>query len=160
MYWLSQDKWLLISESHDDLNWCTSCRRNLMRMTRTLSYATWTLPSCNPRMWQSFTLIQNSWTDTLLSLEKVLSTLPHIPVEWPAGPAPFYLPITTIKVVRLSQASIEEHDILVYWVSYIQHVISTFNTFSRGSIYLSLSDIDEGYNLGSLGFPHHSLHPS
>jgi hypothetical protein len=39
---------------------------------------------------------------------------------------------------------------------YLQHVISTFNTCSRGSTHRSLTDIDGGYNLGGACLPHHT----
>jgi hypothetical protein len=38
-----------------------------------------------------------------------------------------------------------------------QHVISTFNAYSRGPTYQSLTDIGGGYNLEGVGFPHHTL---
>jgi hypothetical protein len=39
-------------------------------------------------------------------------------------------------------------------------VISTFNTCLRGPTHRSLTDIGEGYNLGGVDLPHHTLHPS
>jgi hypothetical protein len=47
--------------------------------------------------------------------EKVLPTPPLSLVEWPAGPAPVSLPTTTIEAAGLSQASVHENVILVYW---------------------------------------------
>jgi hypothetical protein len=43
--------------------------------------------------------------------------------------------------------------------SYLQHVISKFNTCSRGQTHRSLTDTDGGYNLGGVGFPYHSPRP-
>jgi hypothetical protein len=43
---------------------------------------------------------------------------------------------------------------------YVPHVIGTFNTCSRGAIHWSLTDMDGGYNLGGVDFPHHTPQPS
>jgi hypothetical protein len=42
---------------------------------------------------------------------------------------------------------------------YHQHVISTFNTYSRGSTHQSLTDTGRGYHFGGAGFPHTTLRP-
>jgi hypothetical protein len=44
--------------------------------------------------------------------------------------------------------------------SICQHAISAFNTCSRRITHRSLTDIDGGYNLEGVGFPHHTLWPS
>jgi hypothetical protein len=44
--------------------------------------------------------------------------------------------------------------------SYLRHTIRTFNTCSRGSTHRSLIDTGGGYNLGGVGFPHHTLRSS
>jgi hypothetical protein len=56
---------------------------------------------------------------------------------------------------------------IYWWIGYIsllgtyhQHVISTFNTCSRGSTHWSLTDTDGDYNLGDVGLPHHTPWPS
>jgi hypothetical protein len=36
--------------------------------------------------------------------------------KWPMGPALVSLPITTNEAIGLSQASIDEHATLVYWI--------------------------------------------
>jgi hypothetical protein len=43
---------------------------------------------------------------------------------------------------------------------YHRHVISTFNTCSRGPTHQSLTDTGRGYNLGGAGLPHHTPRPS
>jgi hypothetical protein len=43
---------------------------------------------------------------------------------------------------------------------YLQHVISTFNTCSRGPTYRSLTNTSGGYNLGGADLPHHTPWPS
>jgi hypothetical protein len=40
--------------------------------------------------------------------------------------------------------------------TYYQHVISTFNTCSRGPTHRSLTNTASGYNLGGADFPQHS----
>jgi hypothetical protein len=49
------------------------------------------------------------------SREKVLPTPPSSPTEWPTRSAPVSLSTTTIDVVGLSQASVDEHATLDYW---------------------------------------------
>jgi hypothetical protein len=44
--------------------------------------------------------------------------------------------------------------------SYIQNVISMFNTCSQGLTHHSLINTDGGYNLGGTDFPHHTTRPS
>jgi hypothetical protein len=44
--------------------------------------------------------------------------------------------------------------------TYLQHVISTFNTCSRVSTHQSITGIDGGYNFRGVGFLHHSPRPS
>jgi hypothetical protein len=52
---------------------------------------------------------------------------------------------------------------IYWWICYIgllgpyhQHVISMFNTCSRGPTYRSLTDTGGGYNLGGAGLVHHT----
>jgi hypothetical protein len=54
---------LLISESRDDTNRCTPCRKKADTHD---TYVTHTLLAGGPRTWQPFTLTQQSWTDLLL----------------------------------------------------------------------------------------------
>jgi hypothetical protein len=44
--------------------------------------------------------------------------------------------------------------------SYLQYVISTFNTCLWGTTHQSLNDTGRGYYLRYFGLPHHSPHPS
>jgi hypothetical protein len=59
----------------------------------------------------------------------------------------------TNEAVGLSQVSVDDK-LLGLLGSYHQHAISTFNTYSRGSTYQSLTDTDGGYNLEGASFPH------
>jgi hypothetical protein len=67
---------------------------------------------------------------------------------------------TTIEVVCIKPS--------IYWWTYyinllgtyLQHVISTFNTCSWGPTHHSLTDTGMGYNLRGAGLPHHTLSPS
>jgi hypothetical protein len=43
---------------------------------------------------------------------------------------------------------------------YLQHVISTFNTCSRGPTHRYLTDTGGAYNLGGVGLPNHTPRPS
>jgi hypothetical protein len=43
---------------------------------------------------------------------------------------------------------------------YYQHVISRFNTYSRGPTHRSLTDTGGGYNLGCVSLPHYTPRPS
>jgi hypothetical protein len=49
------------------------------------------------------------------SEKKVLLTPPLSPTEWPAGLTSVSLPNITIEAVRLSQTSVDEYAILIYW---------------------------------------------
>jgi hypothetical protein len=50
------------------------------------------------------------------------------------------------------------HSYLSLLGSYHQHAIGTFNTYSQGPTYRSLTDTGGGYSLGGVGLPHtHSL---
>jgi hypothetical protein len=42
---------------------------------------------------------------------------------------------------------------------YFQHVVSTFNTYSRGTTHRFLTDIDSDYHLEDADFTHHSSRP-
>jgi hypothetical protein len=69
-----------------------------------------------------------------------------------------FSPNTAIEVVGLSQASVDSR-LLGLLCLYHQHVIGTFNTYSRGPTHRSLIDIGRGYNLGGAGLPHHIPRP-
>jgi hypothetical protein len=96
----AKNKQLLISESHDDLNRCTLCRKNLIHTTHTLpapvhvshSYTSYGQSPyvatfhTNPTELNEFTV-----------LKKVLPTSPLSMAEWSAGPALVSLPIQILK---------------------------------------------------------------
>jgi hypothetical protein len=70
-----------------------------------------------------------------------------------------FSPNTTIEAVHLSQASIDEK-LLGLPGPYHEHVISTFNTWSRRPTHQSLTDTGGGYNLEDVILPYHTLQPS
>jgi hypothetical protein len=49
---------------------------------------------------------------------------------------------------------------LACWAHKHQHVIDTFNTYSRSPIHRSLTDTCGGYNLRGVGLPHTTPRPS
>jgi hypothetical protein len=66
-----------------------------------------------------------------------------------------FSPNTTIEVVGLSQASVDDR-LLGLLGPYYRHMIGTFNTYSWGPTHRSLTDTGGGYNLGGSGLPHHT----
>jgi hypothetical protein len=70
-----------------------------------------------------------------------------------------FSPNITIEAVHLSQASIDDR-LLGLLVPYHQHVISTFDTYSRGPTHRSLIDTGRGNNLGGADLLHHTPQPS
>jgi hypothetical protein len=126
---------------------------------RQSTYATCTLPAGSPRMWQSFMLTKQSWTDTLLLRKSVPKSTSQ--PSWVAhGTCPSFSPNNNHWSSALKSN-------ICWWICYIgllgpylQHVISTFNTCSQGSTHRSLTDTGRGYNLRGDGFPHHSSCPS
>jgi hypothetical protein len=85
----------------------------------------------------------------------ILSTL----VDRSTGLPPSFSPNTTIEAVIKAK-----HLLMAGYISlvgsYLQHVIITFNTCSRGPIHRFLTDTGGGYNLGGADFPQHSPCPS
>jgi hypothetical protein len=69
------------------------------------------------------------------------------------GPHPVSLPLTTIKAVKKAK-HMSTTSYIGLLGPYLQHVISIFNTCSRGPTHRSLIDTDGGYNLGGIGLPH------
>jgi hypothetical protein len=131
-----------------------------IRFPRQSTYATRTLLVSSPRTWQPFTLTQQSWTDPTAPEKKDSRHNPQH-IGWPIRmSATQFLSQHNYWSSRLKPS-------ICWWTSYIgllcpyhQHVISMFNTCSRGPTYWSLTDTGEGYNLGSAGFPHHTPRPS
>jgi hypothetical protein len=70
-----------------------------------------------------------------------------------------FSPTTANKAVGKSQASID-NQLLGLLGPQHQHTISTFNTCSWGPTHRSLTDTNVGYNLGGVGFSHHTPRPS
>jgi hypothetical protein len=70
-----------------------------------------------------------------------------------------FSPNTTIEVVCLSQEPVDGR-LLGLLGPYHQHAISTFHTCSWGPNHRSWTDTGEGYNLGGVGLPYHTVRPS
>jgi hypothetical protein len=73
----------------------------------------------------------------------------------PGGPHPISLPLTAIEAMEKVKYLLPASYIGLLG-PYHQHVISTFNTCSRGRTHQSLTNTGVGYNLGGVVFPHHS----
>jgi hypothetical protein len=109
-------------------------------------------------------MTQHSWTNSLLprkSAPKKKCFLFHLSARL-SGPLdpPLFLSQHNHWSSALKSS-------ICWWIGYIglldpylQHVISTFNTCSWGPTHLSLTDIDGGYNVGGVGFSHHTPYPS
>jgi hypothetical protein len=106
--------------------------------------------------WQPFTLTQQSQIDPTTPEKKSL-----------LSQSPTRLSDSQVLLQFLSSNShwSSRWKSIIYWRtsyinllgSYIQHVISTFNTCSwRATMTQFLTDIDGGYNLRDLGLPHYS----
>jgi hypothetical protein len=126
---------------------------------RQSTYATRMLSAGGPRIWQPFTLTQQSWTDSLLPRK--------------SAPDSTFQPGWVAHGTLLSLSPKHNHWISVlkiniyWWTCYIdllgpyhQHLISTFNTCSQGPTHWFLTDTGGGYNLKGAGLPHHTLQPS
>jgi hypothetical protein len=85
--------------------------------------------------------------------------IPSAPTDQFVGPYLVSLPLTTIEAVEKAKQLLTINYIGVL-DPYPQHVISTFNICSWGPTHRFLTDTDGDYNLGGVGFPHHSLRPS
>jgi hypothetical protein len=144
----TMNKWLLISESHGDSNRCTPCRRNVIHMTCTL-------PVGGPRIWQPFTLTQQSWADSLL-LRKSAPDSTSQPGSVSRGTHLSFSPKHNHWSNALKPNICGRTCYIGLLGPYHQHVINTFNTCSRGPTHWSLTDTGGGYNLGGAGLPHHT----
>jgi hypothetical protein len=154
------NKWLLISESHDDSNQCIPCRgkpdTHDMYASRANPHTPplrilWAVLICgNISRWP------NRVGQTLLLTRKMApDTIYNTLTDWSTGPPPSFSPNTTVEAVIKAK-----HLLTTGYISllgpYLQYVISTFNTCSWGPTHWSLTDIDGGYNLGDVGFPYHT----
>jgi hypothetical protein len=63
----AMNKWLLISESHDDSNPCTPCRG---KPDTHDTYAQRTLPAGSLHTWQPFASHQQCWMDPIVAEKK------------------------------------------------------------------------------------------
>jgi hypothetical protein len=80
------------------------------------------------------------------------------PADRSVGPYPVSLPEQSLK-----QWEKVKHLLATSYIDlldpYLQHVISMFNTYSRGLTHRCLTDTDGGYNLRSANFPYHTPPP-
>jgi hypothetical protein len=81
--------------------------------------------------------------------------IPSTPTGRSVGFHPIYLPLISIEAIGGKAKHLLTTSYIDLLGSYLQHVISTFKTCSQGSTHRSLTDMDEGYNLGGVGFPHY-----
>jgi hypothetical protein len=101
----------------------------------------------------------NSVGRTLLHLRKRAPDTTPSPTEWCIGPPPSFSPKITIKAVMKAKHLLTTGYIDLLGL-YHQHVISTFNTCSRGPTHRFLTDTNGGYSLEGTGFPHTTPRPS
>jgi hypothetical protein len=164
MWWLPQDKSLLIFESRSDSNWCTPYKGNLIHTTHMIptpvhvhhSYASCGQSSYVP----TFHVVINRVEQGHCSQERWLPTSsPARQLTDPWVPTQFLFPLS-----HWSSGGKVKHLLMSCYNSllgtYLQHVISALNTYSWGLTHRSLTDTDGGYKLGGLIFPHHSPCPS
>jgi hypothetical protein len=149
---------ILISESHDDSNWCTPCRgkpdEHATRFRRPVRV--WPSTICishGPRI-TTFHVTVNRFEQIHWPQEGLLtqSTARQLTDPW----------VRTQLLSHNNQWSIWQKSSFC-WRSattlagpIYQHAIGTFNTCSRGPTHQYLTDIDGGYNLGNASFPHHT----
>jgi hypothetical protein len=156
------NKRLLISESRDDLNWCTPCRGNLTNTIRTLptpvhvcsAYASY-------RQSPYVATIHESSTDLNRATARKKKGSRHNPqhTDWSIyGSVPNFSHRTASEAVGKSQASVDDK-LLDLLDPYHQHEIGTFNTYSRRLTHRSLTNTGGGYNLGGVDFPHVTHRP-
>jgi hypothetical protein len=151
------NKRLHISKSHGDSNRCTPYRKNLINKTcifPTLVHVCHMYAFCG-------------W-----SLYVVTSHVGPTELDGCTAPDSTSQPGWVVHVTCLSFSPKHNHwsSVLkpnIFWkIVYIgllgpyhQHVISIFNTCSRGLTHRSLTDTGGGYNLWGAGLPHHTPRP-
>jgi hypothetical protein len=129
-------------------------------MTRTLSMLV------HVRFLRAVSICGNLWRwpnrvgRTLLQpRKKALDTFPSMPTNRSVGSTPSFSLNTTIEVVMKVK-----HLLTIGYVGllgpYLQHVISTFNTCSRGPTHRYLTNTGGAYNLGGVSLPNHTPRPS
>jgi hypothetical protein len=156
-------KRLLISESDDDSNRCTPYRGNLVHMTRMLLASVHVCHTCAFHGQSLYVVTFHAdptELDRFTAYEKKCSLL-HLSARMGGlqDPSQFLYQHNHWSSVLKTN--------ICWWTYYIdlldpyhQHVINTFNIFSRGPTHRSLTDTDGGYNLGGAGLPHHTPRPS
>jgi hypothetical protein len=157
------NKRLLISESHDDLNWCTPCRGNPIHMTRTLLmlvHVCHTYACCGQSSYVATFHIDPIELDRFTASEKSALDSTSQPGSVTHGTHISFSP-------KHSHWSSVLRPNICWRICYIsllgpyhQHEISTFNTCSREPTHRSLTDTGGGYNLVDAGLPHHTPWPS
>jgi hypothetical protein len=124
-----------------------------LRMVLDHTYLTWSTHnnlSCSH---------QQSWAGPLLPRKRALGTIYSTPTNWSTGMYPVSLSRQPLKQWGQSQPSANGW-LLGLRGPYLWHVIGMFNTCSWGPTHRSLTDRGMGYNLGGVGFPHDTPHPS
>jgi hypothetical protein len=101
---------------------------------------------------------QHSWTESLLLRKRAPDPIHSMMAYRSVCPYPVFLPRQSFKQWGQSQPSFDGW-LLGLSGPYLRHVISMFNTFSRGSTHWFLIDIGGGYNFGGTSFPHLILRP-
>jgi hypothetical protein len=150
------NKWLLISESHNDLNQCTPCRekpdQHVTRFSRSVRVWSTTIRfSRGPHIATFYTVINR--------FEQIHCTREGLPTQstawWPSDPW-----VRTQLLSHNSQRALgKSQDLVDNWLLVLsgpnhQHAIGTFNTCSRGPTEWTLIDTGGGYNLRGAGLPH------
>jgi hypothetical protein len=114
----------------------------------------WTVPICG-----NLTRQPNRVGRTLLLPRKrPPDTILNTSGDWSACLSPSFSPNKIIEAVMKAKHLLRTGYIGLL-SPYLQHVISTFNTFSWGPTHRSLTDTGGGYNLGGAGFSHHPSRP-
>jgi hypothetical protein len=159
----AMNKWLLISESRDNLNRCTPYRGKLDQHDTYASHASPRTP--NVCFLQAVPVRGNLlWVidrvRRILLLPRKSAPDSTSQPDWVArGTHLNFSPNTVIEVVGLSQAPMDD-PLLGLPGPYHQHAIGTFNTCLWAPTHRSLIDTGVGYNLEGAGFPHTTLWPS
>jgi hypothetical protein len=102
---------------------------------------------------------QQSWAGSLLLRKRALDTIHNTLANRSVGSYPVSLLRQSLKQLGQSQPSVDGW-LLGLSDPYLRHVISTFNTYSRGPTHQSLTDTCGGYNLGGADFSHLPPRPS
>jgi hypothetical protein len=148
------NKWLLVSESRGNSNWCTPCRRKPDQHATYAFHASPRMPGL--RFLRAIPVRDNLLRviDTvgwILLLQRKSAPDSTSQPGWVAhGTRLSFSPKTTIEAVGLSQAPVDGR-----WLGlpgpYHRHAIDTFNTCSWVPTPQSLIDTGGGYHIENLG---------